>query len=985
MKKISHLILALAFLGAIHARAYTCPTGYTPIGDKRYSDGMGVGSDVPTKICYQYPYNNDYSQAGFYWHTKRASSSLVLPSDLSSGGGYNAGLSAYDPAQVTDHYVVVPKVIAGGRTQWYFASCAGTNCYRNNVNTRRGGWSAAPWKGTATPFGYTMTASGVDPTPPAGTLQWSIYVEGAPTVPAGHMALAEIGQLWQAGTKPSTDSYAVQVDGKACPAAYGGCTVNGITVEMHNTSGAYTVSSRTHDWNYQIKGTQFFFYNWSARYCTQELVLNIGASVSGAHSVTVTGTAYDSGGNPVGNQPSATYNFTVKPVSPIPYQAPSSYPAIPGVANYIYYLAGSGGNGYVSVANTMLSKQVTSPGSYFNDASGAISWTYWLGFYDVGRFAQQFADMLGSCNATSIVPCPGWTPGSKTQGRLINNTSCFLDVQTAGRDSKAPRCPASPGQSVTNGSVTYVSLGTQAWWRQLAQNLGDQYRNTNLLQQQWLIAQEWAIFAVGLTEQYFRRTTAGNVDQLDANAVQYLLYPFVTGNGAAMSGLVVWDNKIPLGTIRQHPLDLLALDAWWRISGTKPVDAGGVDLVQRWSDIMVNTVYRFTSCAPSTTNITTAGFPYCANNIQIGTPSFDIALIAESLKETCQVEQELGSGCDPAIPPALLALLDWTYSQEILPNINNWRMYTEPYFVFQLQTSPQVSDFNQSSLDNMLAPSYAWMGAWCGNCNLPTSGVPVWTAGDQLFANTFQVALWSGLPKTYGQVYFGFSNYVHYRTNPANGGWTAMQSEMSAALNPHDSNYPNKLGPYPEMWFPYTTGAATSGTVNTSNTTVTWVSGLQFSPTWINRRIRINGAEYTVRSVASPTSLTLATSAGTLTGASYSMPTPGCTATGGGTATCSWWSAPTASSYVRYAPAPNDPWAATMATGPAGTNCNTSANLCLNTVHLSGLAAGTYNMAFGGTDSAGNTAQSEVNYFSGSGGHFRMTIPQDPSPRGNVP
>jgi hypothetical protein len=66
-----------------------------------------------------------------------------------------------------------------------------------------------------------------------------------------------------------------------------------------------------------------------------------------------------------------------------------------------------------------------------------------------------------------------------------------------------------------------------------------------------------------------------------------------------------------------------------------------------------------------------------------------------------------------------------------------------------------------------------------------------------------------------------------------------------------------------------------SGTVNTSGTAVTWVSGVQF-PTvpgqWKGQTIFINGVANSVVSVTSATSLTLNTSAGTQTGVPYTYP-----------------------------------------------------------------------------------------------------------------
>jgi hypothetical protein len=62
-----------------------------------------------------------------------------------------------------------------------------------------------------------------------------------------------------------------------------------------------------------------------------------------------------------------------------------------------------------------------------------------------------------------------------------------------------------------------------------------------------------------------------------------------------------------------------------------------------------------------------------------------------------------------------------------------------------------------------------------------------------------------------------------------------------------------------------------TGTVNTSGTAVTWVSGGEFQPNWANRGITINGVTYTVTVVTSAISLTIASSAGVQAGVAYSQ------------------------------------------------------------------------------------------------------------------
>jgi hypothetical protein len=80
-------------------------------------------------------------------------------------------------------------------------------------------------------------------------------------------------------------------------------------------------------------------------------------------------------------------------------------------------------------------------------------------------------------------------------------------------------------------------------------------------------------------------------------------------------------------------------------------------------------------------------------------------------------------------------------------------------------------------------------------------------------------------------------------------------------------------------WTPCWDASNASGTVTTSDTTVTWVSGTQFyvGTYWNNQSITINATVYTIASVSSLTSLTLTTSAGTQSSpVAYSMTDPNC-------------------------------------------------------------------------------------------------------------
>jgi hypothetical protein len=62
---------------------------------------------------------------------------------------------------------------------------------------------------------------------------------------------------------------------------------------------------------------------------------------------------------------------------------------------------------------------------------------------------------------------------------------------------------------------------------------------------------------------------------------------------------------------------------------------------------------------------------------------------------------------------------------------------------------------------------------------------------------------------------------------------------------------------------------AGTGTVNTSGTAVTWVSGTTFKTEWAGSSIIINATNFTIASVNSTTSITLTATAGTQTGVAY--------------------------------------------------------------------------------------------------------------------
>jgi hypothetical protein len=793
-------IAALLLIGTT-AWGVTCPPSYSPLGDIHYvSSGMGQGSDIPFNLCYQYPLSGDYSKASISFQTVNASSTLCEGGEGASA--FEPFMYAYDATAVTQHYCTI-NVPNGTSPVIAVAACQGSTCSRYNLNSGGGGWSSAPF-GSSYSY-WNLTATGTLPQPSSGTLTNYIYAAYAPVVYTGHAWMADIGNMWQGGTAASNSEYVVTVDGSPCTATKTGCTVNNINVLINcNTlGGSLQPNATTHDiWTVGLEGSNFHCNGWRSLLSTDVVVFTPATGVSGAHTITVQLTNLDASNNPINSTTAITMSFTVEAPPSLTYSAPATYPTIPAVSTWVANMAGTTAtSGYPYYANQGTAAEAATPGEYFNDSSSSTVWTDWGApfFYNVGRFEQLFGDILANCHSgTALIPCTNWSAGSKTQGQIIDNSSCFLVVvSSGGTDSVAPSCPAF-GSLTTSGTVTYKSIGPQSEWPQLAQNYGDQYRANNLLSCCYLLQQEWAIFAEPLEERYFRRTTGGSTDTLDANAVQYLAYPFITGNGASYPSIMTQHGYVPTATERSAPYSLIALDMFARITGTMPM-SGSVNLIHRWEDFMLNWVYQLTTC--TTTGNIGAGWPNCANNIEITAPPFDAGIVEEALKETCQVEYDIESACDPIVPSAALTLEDWMYSNHLLPAETATGVHGQSYYGFSAPiTGGQLEA--QTELNMFPAPEFSWLGSYCGNCSLPTSGTPVWTVADDLWSHTWDAPTLYGIalgPKQYGQILAKSPNYLYYRTSPASGGWTGLQSEASASFNPYESGYPNLLGPFPQM------------------------------------------------------------------------------------------------------------------------------------------------------------------------------------------
>ncbi len=139
----------------------------------------------------------------------------------------------------------------------------------------------------------------------------------------------------------------------------------------------------------------------------------------------------------------------------------------------------------------------------------------------------------------------------------------------------------------------------------------------------------------------------------------------------------------------------------------------------------------------------------------------------------------------------------------------------------------------------------------------------------------------------------GFYRHVGYAANPGGGATVTFTDTASdQSLDQADTLQFDNDPPVPSNLITPLTGTIISfqpagggadsetsaetviyGTVNTSGTAVTWVSGITFDPSWATLSININGVVYTISAVTDPTDIVLTATAGTQTGVNYFMPT----------------------------------------------------------------------------------------------------------------
>lgn len=146
------------------------------------------------------------------------------------------------------------------------------------------------------------------------------------------------------------------------------------------------------------------------------------------------------------------------------------------------------------------------------------------------------------------------------------------------------------------------------------------------------------------------------------------------------------------------------------------------------------------------------------------------------------------------------------------------------------------------------------------HCTLPKSPVrALWAGDNRLFAVALDTLYEVFADGTYAVV-GAISNDVGPATIVSNGNQLAIQSGTFLWVS-------NGGAPTMPAFPPF------SGTVSTNSTSVTWVDGDQFDPSFVGA-IDINGVPYTVASVTNPTNLVLTATAGFQTAVPYLVGTP---------------------------------------------------------------------------------------------------------------
>ena len=758
--------------------------------------GQGTGNDVPCITSVTTPYNGDPTKAQVCASTQRPADFLI--ETYYTVNSYNSPdadhYPYYDPTMATSHCGVIAGLMPGGKTYVFNVATCSTgpgaggpppfNCKRTDPN-----YSVAPI-GNGQSNGMPFTTA----TPTGSTFSWASFVAGsAPYIYAGHSTNIAISNQWLTGGTSVAPSYlfvtSMTVDGQACTQSGTGgeCGVGGTDTGIHtqfiaDNSEVPSPGTANYDTYIAQSGTyagHYFVSNSPSVMNAFGLGVNfvqIAAAPTlgnGNHTLTVTMQATDSGQHNIGSLVSFSYNFTVYAQPSFTVTPPAAYPPIPGFSAYWQYLAQYG----AADAQQFVASEVNLPGQYLNDnfSSSMTVNGYGMWNYDGSRVAYGVADEM----KTITTP---WQAGQNySLWQVIFDGTNVEVTSTAGHSGNTqPSWNGTVGGITSDGTVRWTNVGSSSWWIAIAERVHDQVRDWQLFHAHYTTDSEWNRFTDGNDMHCHRFNSTCNGSSSDTRAVEYFLYPFFSPSGgwANVNQRIIWNGVAPeTDTWRDLEYEIEALYNYWVMTGSAPVDNNVNELTRR-IDLAVSGIAELLQYNP-------------ANSSGLGLASFDIGLRAEALYHYWQVMQFMGQTPDSRIPIEVGKLLDWTYSYEF--NLIGYD-YNLPYTLWVIPYGSQMYNYEQSDLDMLLAPAYAWYGAINGgeNCILPTSQAGCWEVADTMFQHAFANVY--GASKEFAQLYKAMADYIGWRT----GAIAGIDSSILPPHNPYSGAAAISIEPYPQ-------------------------------------------------------------------------------------------------------------------------------------------------------------------------------------------
>ena len=752
----------------------------------------------------------------------------------------------YDPTMATSHCGVVRGLLPGAKTYAVgVASCGGASlgagtppftCKRTDPN-----YSTSPW-GNGNSNGLTFTT----PTPSGPTFSWnSWFAQGPENIYQGSSGQAAISNQWVSGCSSGATGCSsspnpayiflsnATLDGQPC--------THGLPVEPCGTTGASIQFAQSNSENQSAStgnydtpiassgpfaGYPFCSNSTQVMNCFGEGVnfirVAVGSSMApGAHSLVATLQPTNSSQGTGGFNPQTiTFNFTVLATPTFSVTTPGSFPSITGFSNYWKYLASAG----VVDALQLINEEQALPGQYVNDnmSSSLTVGPYGLWNYDGARVAFGVADELSctgtNCGNVAFQASHGYSLGdeicSNGAGGCAGATTCELVTTTAGTSSSSVSCPA-VGNTVTSGTAHFTNIGNGAFWLGVAERIYDQYSDWQLFHDHYTTDEEWNRFTDGDSMHCFRTEVSCGAASPETRAVEFHLYPFFSPSGgwANTPQRIIWNYvQTERDTMRDREYEIPALYNYWVMSGTYPADRGVDELTPR-IDSEIGQIEEVINYNPLD------GHPYnpaCC----IGSPSFDMGLVAESLIHFWEVQNYEHVTPDARIPVEVKKLADWAYS-------NEWNLtgsdYNFPYTLWLYPYGSQMYNYEQSNLDMLMGPVYTWLWTVYGSsCTLPTSGASCLTVGDLMFQKAFANTCGSSCSKEFVQIYKWTADYIGWRSNRFPGTDSSIlpsQNPFKAAATP--------IEPYPQSQY-------------ASNVNVANVTGTTAQITWYNTQAVTN-------------------------------------------------------------------------------------------------------------------------------------------------